>query len=105
MGTRQMLSHVPAPCRARANSSELLYSMHIPAELIKARAGMCQEGSAILGNTQGQEGGHSSLQCRPCVLDVGGMDVGGMRGGWGCWRGSRRMMESGCSQRRSSRSL
>lgn len=114
---RDQAAAVPAraPCRARANN-QLLHPVHIPAGLSKAGAGMCQEGSAILGNIQGQEGHgqRPGAECAGCGgAEGGGAGCGGAEGwlgvlGAGVLRvagGAGRMMESGCSQRSSSRSL
>lgn len=91
------------PSRAPVQSSAPSYSMHSPAELVKGGAGNVPGGLCHAGNIQGRRVGTGSVQ--QCVLDVGVMDVGVLGAGWRCWRCSRRMMESRCSQRRSSRSL
>lgn len=104
----------PQPCSRAEQLRFLLYSMHIPAELAKGRAGnvlggLCHPGEhPEPGAWAGQPpAASSSLQCRPRVP---GMDVGGWTWGDEGRLGLQERLrkddgERGCSQRRSSRSL
>lgn len=70
------------PCRAGANSSAALYSVHIPAELVKAGAGNVPGGLCHPGNIQGQEHGHGQrvpAVCAGCGVMRG---AGGPGGRW-----------------------